>query len=292
MPDFNLSQIVKAFPEIKFEGLNTEFIQQILPERNPNSSKHDFGHALLMAGSEDKAGAAILATKACLRSGAGLTTVHLPGNCRIAMNISCPEAMLSLDKNESFISQTPALNYKTALGIGPGIGTNPETEAVVLKLLQSKLPKVIDADALNCLARHPDWFQYLDEQTILTPHHREFDRLTKEHNNWKERFLSAKKFVSKHKCVLILKAPQSLIFDTTGKVYYNTTGNSGLAKGGSGDVLTGIITAYLAQGMNAIDAALTGVYNHGLAADLAVKEINPQALLAGDIIDFLRKIKP
>lgn len=291
--------------EILDIGLNRDFIQkqpcsdfylqavdlcQILPKRHPASSKNDFGHALLIAGSKDKMGAAILAAKACLRSGAGLTTIHIPVSGKTAMNISAPEAMLSLDSDDKILTKFPDLKYKTAVGIGPGIGKESETAELVLKVLQSDLPKILDADALNILANNKDWFQYLDFRTVLTPHQREFDRLTKVHEDWTERIAGARSFVEKYGCVLVLKAPHTLIFATDGRVFYNSTGNPGLAKGGSGDVLTGIIAAYLAQGIKPLDAAIAGVFNHGLAADLAVKEISERALLAGDLIHFLAKI--
>lgn len=290
MTEFNLKHIIDSFPDLKFRALDEKFIKEILPERNLNASKHDFGHALLLVGSEDKTGAAILATKACLRSGAGLTTVHIPHSCKLALNISCPETMLRLDSNGMYISQVPDVEYKTAIGLGPGIGINPETAKVVHHILENDLPKVIDADGLNLLAENPIWFSHLDEKCILTPHAKEFDRLTKVHSTWQERFTSAKEFATTYGCVLVLKAPQTLIFSPKGEVFYNTTGNVALAKGGSGDVLTGIITAYLAQGIPALEAALCGVFNHGLAANLAVKEINPRALLASDLVEYLTKI--
>jgi hydroxyethylthiazole kinase-like uncharacterized protein yjeF len=285
MSIFSLSTILKTYP--KFKPLEANFIDQILPKRIETSSKHDFGHALLVAGSESKAGAAILATKACLRSGAGLTTVHIPNSCKIALNISCPEAMLSLDSNEKHITQIPEVKYKTAVGIGPGIGFKEETIKVFEFILQSDFLKVLDADALTILSQNPPLFQYLNGKTVLTPHEREFDRLTKVHQTWEERIETAQVFVRNYDCVLVLKAPNTLIFSGD-DVFYNTTGNVGLAKGGSGDVLTGIMTSYLAEGLKPLDAALVGVFNHGLAADLAVKESKPRALLAGDLIEFLK----
>lgn len=262
--------------------------RKILPKRHASVSKHDFGHALLLAGSEDKMGAAILATQACLRSGAGLTTVHIPTSGKTAMNISAPEAMLSLDRDDKILIEFPDLKYKTAIGVGPGLGKEPETAELVLKTLQADLPKILDADALNILANNPDWLQYLDSKTILTPHQREFDRLTSVHETWTDRIASARNFVERHNCILVLKAAHTLIFSPDGRIFYNSTGSPGLAKGGSGDVLTGIITAYLAQGIDPLDAAFAAVYNHGLAADLAVKEISEKALLARDLIEFLK----
>ncbi|MCE3296597.1 MAG: NAD(P)H-hydrate dehydratase [Crocinitomicaceae bacterium] len=307
VPKVNLLNPDYAFCTGKLEileiGLDQEFLRkqttgffylqaadicEILPKRHPSGSKHDFGHALLIAGSEEKMGAAVLATKACLRSGAGLTTVHIPTSGKTAFNISAPEAMLSLDSHDKILVDFPDLSYKTALGVGPGIGKEAETAELVLKALQADLPKIFDADALNILAENPGWKHYLDQKTVLTPHQREFDRLTKTHENWTERITSARSFVEEYKCVLILKAPHTLIFSPDGRVFYNSTGNPGLAKGGSGDVLTGIITAYLAQGIAPLDAAIAAVYHHGKAADLAVKEISEKALLAGDVVEFLR----
>ncbi len=263
---------------------------KILPKRHPALSKHDFGHALLIAGSEDKMGAAILATQACLRSGAGLTTVHVPFSAKKTMNICAPEAMLSLDPEETFLSDFPDVRYKTAVGIGPGIGKAPETAELVLDVLETHLPKVLDADALNILAANPEWLIYLNTHTVLTPHALEFDRLTHTHASWTERITTAREFALKRQCVLVLKAPHTMIFSPDGRMFYNSTGNAGLAKGGSGDVLTGMLTAYLAQGITPLDAAIAAVYNHGLAADLAVREISEKALLAGDLVDFLKKV--
>lgn len=287
MSTFNLKNILIQFPD--FKEIDTKHIKKMLPERNNMSSKHDFGHAQIIAGSETKAGATILATKACLRAGAGLTTVHVPSSCRIAMNVSCPEAMLSIDENEKYISEIPDLKYKTAIGIGPSIGFKKETINVLVSILQSELPKIIDADAITILSQNPHLFQYLNENTILTPHEIEFDRLTKVHSTWEERIISAIDFVKNFNCILVLKAPNTFIC-TPNKVYYNTSGNVGLAKGGAGDVLTGIITAYLAQNLSPIEAALAGVFNHGLAADFAVSQIKHSALIASDIIEFLTKI--
>ena len=309
VPKFNLLQPDFAAYTGKLEvldiGLNKEFIgwrhtrfhyveksdvEKIIRQRHPGNSKHDLGHALLIAGNGDKNGAAILAVKACLRSGAGLTTIHVPRSCGTVINIAAPEAMLSLDADEKNITTLPKFEYKTALGLGPGLGTGENTARIVLDLLQSDLPKVVDADALNVLAQNPYAMSFLNANTILTPHAREFDRLTKAHGSWAERIASAQEFVRLYSCILVLKAPHTMIFSPKGKVFINSSGNAGLAKGGTGDVLTGIITAYLAQGIDPLDAAIAGVYHHGLAADLAVKEISERALLAGDVIEFLGKI--
>jgi len=265
-------------------------IKQIITKRTKFSHKGNFGHALIIAGSETMRGAAIISANACLRSGAGLLTIHSVSKTIDALANSVPEAMSSIDQNSHLISELPNLEKYNVVAIGPGIGTDPETAAVIKKLLNyNSSSLVIDADALNILSENKTWLSFLPPETILTPHPKEFDRLTEKHDTDFERYATAKHFALKHKVILILKGTYTCICMPDGSSYFNSSGNSGLAKGGSGDALTGIITGLIARGYTAPKAALIGVYIHGYAADLATKKISKESVLASDVIDRLGK---
>ena len=264
-------------------------LQPLLKHRQKFSHKGVYGHALLVAGSYGKMGASVIAAKACLRSGAGLLTVQTPKKGIDILQSSIPEAMVSADANEEIISELPALDKITAVGIGPGIGTNKETEAVIKKLLNYTLPMVFDADALNILANNKTWLSFLQPNTILTPHVKEFDRLTQKHINDFERLDTARQFAVKHNCIIVLKGAYTQTITPDGNVFFNSTGNAGLAKGGSGDTLTGIILGLLARRYTPPQAALIGVYLHGSAADNCLKKTHIESLLATDVIEKLPK---
>ena len=302
---FAQNSIYVPYFEILDIGLSTDFlakqnspyyfvskkdIQSLLKYREKFSHKGKYGHALLLAGSFGKMGAAVLAAKACLRSGAGLLTVHT-ANCGVnILQTSIPEAMVSADKNEKIISEIPKLDSYNAIAFGPGVGTEEET-ATILKHLFNFCSQalVIDADGLNNLSKNKTLLAFLPPNTILTPHVKEFDRLTKNHDSDFERLKSAKEFSLKYNCIVILKSAFTQIVMPDGNIFFNSTGNAGLAKGGSGDTLTGIILGLLARGYNRPQAALIGVYVHGLAADMCLKKINIESLLASDVIDKLPK---
>lgn len=261
-----------------------------LQSRNKFSHKGTFGHALLISGSYGKIGATVLASKACLRSGCGLLTTHIPYCGYRIMQTAFPEAMVSTDQNQEYISSIPNDEKYSAIGIGPGIGTNETTTQAVGQFLKdNKKPLVIDADALNILASNQDLFQYLDTNTILTPHPGEFDRLTHKHFSGCERFESQKQFAIEHHCIVILKGHYTSVVLPDGKAYFNSTGNAGMATAGSGDVLTGIITSLLAQGYSPEDAAICGVFLHGRAGDFALENNSIETLVASDIISNLWK---
>ncbi len=264
-------------------------LQPLLKQRAKFSHKGTYGHALLVAGSYGKMGASVIAAKACLRSGAGLLTVQTPKKGIDILQSSVPEAMVNADANEELISELPHMDKITAVGIGPGIGTEAVTESVIKKLLNYTLPMVFDADAINILANNKTWLSFLSPDTILTPHVKEFDRLTEKHINDFERLESAKQFAMKHRCILVLKGAYTQTITPDGKVFFNSTGNAGLAKGGSGDTLTGIILGLLARGYTPPQAALIGVYIHGSAADSALKKIHIESLLATDVIAKISK---
>jgi hydroxyethylthiazole kinase-like uncharacterized protein yjeF len=263
-------------------------IAPVLRPRPKFSHKGTFGHALIIAGSYGKMGAAVLASQACLRSGTGLLTVHIPSCGYQIMQTSVPEAMISIDAEAEHLSAMPEDAAYKSIGIGPGIGTHTATTKLLKNIIQLvHVPLVIDADALNIISENKTWLGFLPALTILTPHPKEFDRLTKVHGDSWERLESARALAQKHRLVIVLKGAHTAVVLPDGSVWFNSTGNPALAKGGSGDVLTGIITGLLARGYSAHLSASIGVYIHGLAADLAVKEINAESMVATDVISHL-----
>jgi hydroxyethylthiazole kinase-like uncharacterized protein yjeF len=254
------------------------------------SHKGTYGHALLVVGSYGKMGAAVLAAKACLRAGAGLLTVHAPRSGNIVMQTAVPEAMFSPDKRAILWAKAPELLQYAAIGIGCGIGLATETATALYALLQkAEQPLVLDADALNLLAQNPVWWRYVPRNSILTPHPKEFERLFGTSANDFERNELQRLKAQEHGIFIVLKGAFTAIACPDGACWFNSTGNPGMATGGSGDVLTGILTGLLAQGYAPRDAALLGVYLHGLAGDMAAKELGQAALIAGDLVTFLGK---
>jgi NAD(P)H-hydrate epimerase len=265
-------------------------IASTIPVRKKFSHKGYFGHALLMAGSYGRMGAAILAAKACLRSGAGLLTTHIVSKGYEIMQTAVPEAMVTIDPATEELSCLPDLSKFTAIGIGPGIGVSDPAGFALYQLLKNaQVPLILDADAINLLAAHTDWLGLIPENTMLTPHPGEFDRLTGLSKNGYERHLKQIEFSIKHKVIVVLKGAYTSVTAPSGSCQFNSTGNPGMATAGSGDVLTGIILSLLAQGYNPVNAALTGVYLHGLAGDLACEQTGEEALIASDIINYLGK---
>lgn len=294
-PQFEILDIELSKTFINNESTAAYFVTKsdvkpLLKYRSKFSHKGSFGHALLISGTYGKMGAAVIAAKACLRSGAGLLTVHVPSRGIEIIQTSIPEAMASADTNPSIITELPVLDKISAIGIGPGIGTASETESVIKKLLNySSAPIVFDADAINILANNKTWLSFLPANSIITPHVKEFDRLTETHHNDFDRLNTARHFAVKHNCILILKGTYTIIAMPDSNVFFNSTGNAGLAKGGSGDTLTGILTGLIARGYTPAQAAILGVFIHGYAADLCLKKINIESLLASDVIAKLPK---
>jgi NAD(P)H-hydrate epimerase len=274
-----------------FEWVDAAHIKSVFKQRNRFANKGTFGHALIMGGSYGKIGAMVLTTTACLRSGAGLVTTYVPHCGYTILQTTAPEAMVISDHNETFLSQPPPhLERFTALGIGPGAGTEEETGKMLQFVVRAcKKPMVLDADALNLLAQNPQLLSQLFKNTILTPHPKEFERLFGACKNDFERIEKACLKAKELKVVIILKGHHTLIALPDGTAYFNSTGNAGMAKGGSGDVLTGIITSFLAQGYSASDAAVLGVYLHGIAGDSAAAAVSKEAMTAGDIVAHLSK---
>jgi NAD(P)H-hydrate epimerase len=289
--DINLHPDFLDTIETRFQLINKIKCQSVLKVRKPFSHKGNFGHALLIAGSYEKMGAAVLSAKACMKSGVGLLTCHIP-KCGVAvLQTSVPEAMCIADAKEESVSELPnELSKYNAIGIGPGIGTS-EAAIFLLKNLIEKIqqPLVLDADALNLLARRKELLRRLPENSILTPHPKEFARLFGEHLNDFQKIETAIEKAVALKIVIVLKGHYTFIAMPSGEGYFNITGNAGMATGGSGDVLTGIITGLLAQHYAPVDAAIAGVFLHGLAGDLAADVHSMEAMTASNIIDFMGK---
>jgi len=282
-----LSEEAKNKTETCYYYTDFSEINLIYKRRTKFSEKRDFGHALIVGGSKGKIGAILLASKACYRTGVGLLTVHCPNAFSTTLNVFLPEIMLAPDKNADYITQCNIKDIYTAIGIGPGLGTNIETTSALLEYLNAKLPIVLDADALNIIAKN-DLLKNIKPYTIITPHIREFDRLFGEHSTHYDRFLTANQVAKDLKIIVVLKGAYTQIHLPNGNIFFNSTGNQGLATGGSGDVLTGIITGLLAQGYTPENAAIFGVFLHGLAADLAVKDFySYETLLPSDVIKYL-----
>lgn len=259
--------------------LNREFIASLLKPRKKFSHKGSYGHSLLMAGGQGKLGAAVLAAGACLRTGTGLLSVHVPEEGVEIMQVAWPEAM---------IDRQPDLAKYNAIGIGPGIGTGREAKEMLRTvLLDAKAPLVLDADALNILSTDSLLLESIPAGSILTPHPKEFERLTGKSDDDFARHEKQLAFSAKHKTYVVLKGAHTCITTPDGISYFNSTGNPGMAKGGSGDALTGMITSLLAQGYASRDAALVGVYLHGLAGDLAAHEKGMDGMIAHDVVEAI-----
>lgn len=272
-----------------YQLVTEEMIRSFLKNRPRFSHKGHYGKALLMVGSKGKIGAGILAAKACLRSGAGLLTTHIPACGYTAMQTAVPEAMCLTDQKTDHLSATFTENY-TATGIGPGIGLEQDTaNALKFTIQNSNHPIVLDADALNLLAMHKTWLAYLPQGSILTPHPGEFERLAGKTSNDYDRLQMLKDLARKSRSYVVLKGAHTAVAFPDGRVFFNDTGNPGMATGGSGDVLTGILTGLVAQGYRSDQAVLLGVWLHGLAGDIAVSEKGEEALIAGDIVEALPK---
>ncbi len=270
---------------------DAEMCRAWLPKRDLFSHKGSMGHVLLIAGSYNKMGAAILAAKAALRAGTGLLTVQIPNNNCQALYIAVPEAMVSIDRSDLMFTEYPKLDDFSAVGVGPGIGIRQNSVKALSSLLDdiAAIPLVLDADALNIIAANPEMLDKLPMNSVLTPHPKEFERLVGGWKNDYDRFLKAKVFVEKYQLVLVLKGAFTMVVSPEGHCHFNSTGNPGMATAGSGDALTGIILTLLGRGIPSYRAAVIGVYLHGLAGDFAKEHYGEEAMIATDIIDFLAK---
>ena len=265
-------------------------IAPMLKQRRIFSHKGTFGHALLIAGSYGKMGAAILASRGCLRSGVGLLHTHIPKTGYSIMQTATPETMLSIDRYENYFSEVPDLSLYNAVGVGPGLGKEHQSQMALKLLIQNyKNPIVFDADALNILAENKTWLSFLPKNSILTPHPKEFERLAGKWSDDYDKLKKLREFSSKYNVYVVLKGAFTATCFPDKTIYFNSTGNPGMATAGSGDVLTGMITGLLAQGYTPGIAAVVGVYLHGLAGDLAARKKGQEGMVAGDIIENIGK---
>jgi ADP-dependent NAD(P)H-hydrate dehydratase / NAD(P)H-hydrate epimerase len=282
-------------------------IKSYFHKRDPNSHKGNYGHVLVLAGSRGKGGAAGLTALAVLRAGAGLCTLALPDSCQKTFEVHPMEVMtvplpetargtLSVKAKEYILD---LLEGKSVVAIGPGISTDAETVALIGELLPLiKSPLVLDADALNVISQHKSWLKYLPPETVLTPHPKEMSRLTGVSTKeiQKNRIATTSKFSNEHSLNLVLKGFPSLVGLDDGSVFINPTGNAGMATGGSGDVLTGIIAGLLAQGLSASQASIAGTYIHGQSGDHFAESQSQTTLIAGDLLrclpETLKRILP
>jgi NAD(P)H-hydrate epimerase len=259
--------------------ITKELVASLLIERKKDGSKVDFGHALLIAGEIGKMGTAVISSRACLRTGVGLLTLNTPIKERQIVQIAIPEAMIVSREDFNY-----NLIYFTAIGIGPGIGTQNTTFNLLKTIVEkTNSPLVFDADALNLIAKY-EFINSIPKKSTLTPHEREFDRLFGEHLNHESRIYTAILQSKKLDCVIVLKSATTHIIDQE-TIFINSIGNVGLAKGGSGDALTGIITSFLAQGYSPLNSAIIGVHIHSLAADLTLKNQSVESMLVTDVIE-------
>ncbi len=267
-----------------------EDIAEVFQPRERFAHKGTFGHALLIAGSKGKMGAALLAARSCLRSGCGMLTVHIPQRGEAMMQTAFPEAMVSFDQNADHFTSVPETATYSAIGAGPGLGQHLESATALERLLKTTdKPLVLDADALNIIASNNDLISHIPSHSILTPHPKEFDRIAGESSCMEERLRKARSFAVSNKLCVVLKGAYTAVCTPEGNVYFNSTGNPGMATAGSGDVLTGIILGLLAEGIEPETAAVAGVFLHGAAGDLAAAYRSEESMIAGDITDMLGK---
>lgn len=260
--------------------LKRKGIRSQLKERDIFSNKGDYGHALIIAGRKGSMGAAVISAKAAIRSGVGLLTVSVPADERLIMQTTVPEAMLDMREEKQH-----QIEKFSAIGIGPGLGTDSASEELLIKALtQFNKPLVLDADGLNIISNAKKLLQQIPAGTIITPHPKEFDRLFGTHQNREDRINTAIKKAKEYHIIIVLKGHETAVISDE-QIVYNTTGNAGLAKGGSGDALTGIITSFLAQGYVPFSAASIGVFIHGLAADLTLKTQTMETMIITDVIE-------
>lgn len=263
-------------------------VRVFLKTRSKIAHKGVFGHALLIVGGYGKMGAAVLSAKACVRTGVGLLTTHIPKIGYDILQTSLPEAMVEVDSEVNFITDNIRIEKYNALGVGPGIGTEKQTQNVVKLLIQNTtVPIVFDADAINSISENKTWLSFIPANSLFTPHPKEFERLVGKTDNSLERLKMQREFSIKYAVYVVLKGAHTAISCPNGDVHFNSTGNPGMATGGSGDVLTGIITSLMAQGYTSQQSCILGVYLHGLAGDFAAHEKSEESMIASDIIEHL-----
>ena len=289
--DIGLMQDFINQQESDYSTIEPADIEKLLAKRSKFAHKGSFGHGQIFSGSYGKMGAATLAAEAFMRTGAGLLTVTVPASGVNIMQTSVPEAMVLEQPGKKHISVFNVSSKADTFGIGPGLGQDKSTANAFGEFLRdNSKPLVLDADALNILSAHREMLSLLPEETIITPHIKEFDRLAgTSENNW-QRLDKAREFCQQWQLITVLKGANTAVINKDGKVMFNTTGNPGMATGGSGDVLLGVITSLRAQGLSGIAAATAGAYIHGRAGDIAAGTKSMTSLLAGDIIEALAEV--
>jgi len=274
--------------ETPYRIIDRDMVKPLLKKRNKSDHKGSYGHGLIVGGSEGRMGAMVLGARAALRTGIGLLTCHIPSDGNLIMQCAVPEAMTIHDRSEKNISEITDPRSYSAAGIGPGMGKESETQTALQKfLVNCKIPLVIDADALNILSENKNWYSDIPPMAILTPHPKEFERLAGKTTNGFERLRKQIEFSSANNCIVVLKGAHTSISEPGGKVYFNSSGNNGMATAGSGDTLTGILMSLLAQGYEPLKASITGVFIHGLAGDIAARLSSYESLIASGIIDSI-----
>lgn len=271
-------------------SLTTEYLRPKLLHRERNSHKHDYGRLLIIAGCETMPGAAVLATGGALQSGCGLVRLHSTARALQAVVNCYPSAMLSEEYDDFFHTVPEKLERYNTIAIGPGLGWSPGTLNSFMDLLAEArsrhIPMVLDADALNILSVLSDWTELIPQGSVLTPHKGELKRLLPSKSD-EERETLAWELCAETNCCVVMKGYHSRVFTPNGTCYVNTTGGPGMAKGGSGDVLTGLIGGLMARGYSAEDAATLGVWIHGYAGDVLSAERTEEAFSSRDLIDKL-----
>ncbi len=294
--DIGLDAHIIEQTEVSYYYIDRRLAETLHQLRSRFAHKGDFGKSLIISGSYGKMGAAVLCARACLKSGVGLLTMHVPECGYQIMQTANPEAMTTVDRHLHIFTDLPqegptSLEKYDVLGVGPGIGTGDETTEALRKVIKQakalQMPVVLDADALNICGKHRDMLNELPHHAILTPHPKEFERLTEPAKNDFHRLELLTDFCSRHEVYVVLKGAHTAVGTPDGKICFNSTGNPGMASGGTGDALTGIITSLRSQQYDALNAALLGVYLHGLAGDLAVADHGEESMTASDLIDYL-----
>jgi len=286
--DIGLSESFMAQLPADWKWLEAEDMPALLEKRQPFSHKGTYGHAFLAAGNTDSLGAGLLTAEACLKIGAGLTTLCIPESGFQALYSRLPEVMVHA---RPVLPDVRKLALYDALAIGPGLGLSADSHQLLSRFMQTKRPLVLDADALTLLSENKALYDEIPENSILTPHVKEFDRLFGAHQYWWERIETARKIAKEKKIIIILKNRYSFIHLPSGQVVVNSSGDPAMASGGMGDVLTGTLAGLRAQGYDAASAALTGVFLHGKAGEELAKEsaVVTASQVAGRLPVVLRK---
>lgn len=267
-----------------YEMPGEEIIKSIIKPRSKFSNKGNYGHASIIAGSYGMMGAAVLAAKGCCSAGAGKLTCYTPACGYEVMQLAVPEAMC-IAKGEHSVSTLNGIGHFDSIGAGPGLGNNESTRELLESIFREfKKPLLLDADALNCIASNKKLLGDIPAGSVITPHPKEFEQLFGKTLDDFKQLDMAMEAAREYNIYIVLKGHYTFTCTPFGKGYFNSTGNSGMAKGGTGDVLAGMITGLMAQQYPLPEAAILGVYLHGLAGDIAADKFSPHAMKASDLI--------